>query len=392
MQEEGEQKKKILYVITKGNWGGAQKYVYDLASTLPPQGYEAVVALGEGEHLQLKLEEKNIRVIKLTRSQRDISFFKDFSLLFDLMRLYRQERPDVVHLNSTKIGGLGALVGRITGVKKIIFTAHGWAFNEKRPDWQRVLIKILHWFTVLLCHQTICIAKREYDQMINWPWTKGKLIVVYNGQSEINFKTPHEAKQFILSRIPLDATLPETATWIGTIAELHKNKGLDYATEAINLFIKNNPEQPLFFFVIGGGEERARLEKLISETGLENNFFLLGMIDDAKTYLKAFDIFTLTSRKEGLPYSLLEAGLASLPVIATNVGGIGEILTESSTWHIETSTGILVRPGHPKEIKIALEKLVFDPKLRQTLGLNLKAKVEKDFSIERMIEKTVALY
>lgn len=393
MQEDNEQRKKIIYVITKGNWGGAQKYVYDLATSLPQEKYDIAVALGEGEQLAAKLGEKNIKVIKLSRSQRDINFFKDFGLLFDLIRLYQKEKPDIVHLNSSKIGGVGALAARIYNLLQVrnrkklrtIFTAHGWAFNERRPDWQRAIIKILHWITVILCHQTICIAKKEYDQMINWPWTKGKLTVIYNGQNEIDFKTPHEAKQFILSKVPLVAALPETASWIGTVAELHKNKGLDYAIEAINLFIKNNPEQPIIFFVIGEGEERRDLEKMIVENGLENNVFLLGAIDNAKTYLKAFDIFTLTSRKEGLPYSLLEAGLASLPVIASNVGGIGEIIESEKT-------GLLIRPGHPKEIKIALEKLVFDRKLRENLGHNLYIKVKENFSIEQMIEKTINLY
>jgi glycosyltransferase involved in cell wall biosynthesis len=393
MQEDNEQRKKILYVITKGNWGGAQKYVYDLATSLPQEKYDIAVALGEGEQLAAKLGEKNIKVIKLNRSQRDINFFKDFGLLFDLIRLYQKEKPDIVHLNSSKIGGVGALAARIYNLLQVrnrkklrtIFTAHGWAFNERRPDWQRTIIKILHWITVILCHQTICIAKKEYDQMINWPWTKGKLTVIYNGQNEIDFKTPHEAKQFILSKIPLVAALPETASWIGTVAELHKNKGLDYAIEAVNLFIKNNPEQPIIFFVIGEGEERRDLEKMIVENGLENNVFLLGAIDNAKTYLKAFDIFTLTSRKEGLPYSLLEAGLASLPVIASNVGGIEEIIESEKT-------GLLIRPGHPKEIKIALEKLVFDRKLRENLGHNLYIKVKENFSIEQMIEKTINLY
>jgi len=139
-----EKRTKIFYLITKGNFGGAQRYVYELASSLPTSDYEVSVILGEGETLAKKLAEKNIRTIRLPELGRDINLGGDWSVFWSLYRIFRRERPDIIHLNSSKIGGLGSLAGRLAGVKKIIFTGHGWPFNEKRPWLQKKIISFYH--------------------------------------------------------------------------------------------------------------------------------------------------------------------------------------------------------------------------------------------------------
>ena len=106
-------KTKILYLITKGNWGGAQRYVFDLATNLPKNEWDVVVVHGKGEILAEKLKKNEIRTIQLKNSQRDINPFKDLLLFFELLGLYKREKPDVVHLNSSKIGFLGALTALI---------------------------------------------------------------------------------------------------------------------------------------------------------------------------------------------------------------------------------------------------------------------------------------
>ena len=400
MNSESDKKKKVLFVITKGNWGGAQKYVYDLATNLPNDQFEPVVALGEGDVLEHKLAEKNIRTIKLLRSKRDINFLRDLSLLFDLIHLIGTEKPNLVHLNSSKIGGLGALAVRLHNLKikifswlpglrakhppytKSVFTAHGWAFNEERSDWQKTIIGLSHWLTVILAHQTICVARREYGQMAAWPGTRNKMSVIHNGVTSTPFLTREEARLRLRSLLHPEQKLKPTDYWIGTIAELHKNKGLDFLIESISQLSQS--EKYPGVFIIGEGEERTDLEKLIAEKNLNDQVFLVGEQSNAKQYLKAFDLFILPSRKEGLPFALLEAGEAGIPVIASRVGGIPEVITED--------TGILVGVGNIKEITLALDKLMTDEQHSQQLASNLKTKIEQEFSLEQMLEKTINLY
>src|SRR3989344_6349366 len=155
-----EKRQKILYVITKSNWGGAGRYVYDLATTFK-KDHEVVVALGGNGILAEKLRSQNIPVIHIKNLDRDIHFFKEVSAFFRLYHTFRMEKPDVIHLNSPKIGGLGALAARLARVKKIIFTSHGWAFNEDRSLLEIAIIKILSWITIFLSHEVIVLSEKE---------------------------------------------------------------------------------------------------------------------------------------------------------------------------------------------------------------------------------------
>ena len=344
-------KQKILFIITKSNWGGAQRYVFDLATHLPKDKFEVIVAFGQDGELSKRLAESGIRTISIPRLARDVNPLPDAMVIFDLIKIFRREQPDVIHLNSAKIGGLGALAGKLCNLlqapsskpqARIMYTVHGWTFNEKRPMWQKAVIKFLQWLNVVLCHSVIVIAQREYEQMAELPFTKKKLVLIHNGLTEITFKSREESRKELGTRISCDIS---QGFVIGTISELHKNKGLDFIIEAMGQIKKTRPEA--IFVIISGGELRTVLEAQIKKRDLENSVFLLGAIPNAREYLKAFDIFTLTSRKEGLPYVILEAGAAGLPVIASKVGGIPEIMEDGKS-------GLLVNPKNTGELEHAL--------------------------------------
>lgn len=373
---DSRKKKKVLYMITKGNFGGAQRYVFDLAVSIPKEKFEVVVACGEGETLKEKLKENNIRVIEIPSLQRNISFTKDIFALMETIKIIKDERPDILHLNSSKMGGIGALAGRILKVPKIIFTGHGWAFNEERGVLSKSAIAVAHWMTIVLCHKTIAVSKRVADQISRFPLVKNKIIQIYNGIGEIKFLEKEEARRQIAPEI-------KESFWIGTISELHKNKGLDFLIEAFAGVYKNRSN--IACVIIGGGEEKENLQKIAKKFGIENKVYFLGFIKNASRFLKAFDIFTLTSRTEAFPYAPLEAGLAGLPVVASWVGGIPEIITNEES-------GRLARVGNVEEIWEDLSEMIANQEEAKTLGKNLKEKIESDFSLEKMIEKTINLY
>jgi glycosyltransferase involved in cell wall biosynthesis len=301
--EKNQEKKllKILHIITKGSpFGGAQKYLYELATSLPQDQFESVVLVGQGEELPKKLETQHIRIIRLSDLGRDINVLSEFKVFWQLVHILKTEQPHVVHLNSSKIGGLGALAVRFVNLlsyskilnlkSKIycIYTAHGWAFNEKRSTFELVTIQFLSWITIMLCHTVIVIAKNEEAQALNMPFTQGKVKLVYNGIEKIDFKTKTEARNFLLEKHP---DIPPHSTWIGTVAELHKNKNLSSAITALRDIPGN-----IVFLIIGEGEERKHLTEQIKIHDLDKKVFLLGKIENAGTYLKAFDT-TLHQRR-----------------------------------------------------------------------------------------------
>lgn len=370
---------KILYVVTKSNWGGAQRYVYDLATNIPREIFEPVVIFGGEGELKEKLLNKNIRFMSIPRLNRDISLFDDFYVFFKLLKIFSEERPDIVHLNSSKIGGLGALAGRLTGVPKIIFTAHGWPFKEDRPWWQRIFIKFISWLTVALSHITITVSKKDFSDSPSFFLNKNKLRFIHNGAENRVVEFRDNARR----ALSLKDKLSLSRVAIGTIAELHKNKGLSYAVKSAKILADDKVNAT--FVIIGEGEERKKIEEMIAMKNLKKDVVLLGKRSDAAKFLLAFDIFFLSSIKEGLPYVLLEAGAAGLPVVATEVGGTPEIID-----HMKN--GILVPPKNPKAMAEAIKFLIDNPEKRKEFGEKLKEKIEKEFKLETMVKKTVDIY
>ncbi len=370
-------KQKLLICITKSNWGGAQKYVYDVAVAAKNNNYDVVVLLGGEGELKQKLLHQNIGTITLKNSRRDINITREFGLLFELIKIFRHEKPDIVHLNSSKIGFIGALAGRITGIKKVIFTVHGWAFNENRNIFQRYIFRFLQILNLALAHRVIVVSQSLRNQVSSF---SKKIIVINNGIENINFKNREGARADLLSKIKDKIVVPENCIWIGTISELHKNKGLEYALDALSEINKE-----FIFFVIGEGEERKVLEKKVAKHGLEKKIFFIGHLENASSYLKAFDIFTLTSITESFGFVILEAGLAEIPVVASSVGGIPEIIENNVD-------GLLVGVKEPRKIKEAIESLIENSHLRKVLGEKLGEKVRTKFTVQEMLLKTFEAY
>lgn len=387
--------KKILYIITKSNWGGAQKYVYDLASTIPKDSYTTVVATGGCGELTEKLAEAKIRTVSIPHLGRDVSIFDDLLVFFFLLKLFKTERPDIVHLNSSKIGGLGALAGRVYNLLntfkkpeffpriKIIFTAHGWAFGEPRRSFlQRKLIKFLSWLTVILSHKTITVSNFDLKQIENTPFVKNKILTIYNGVNESEFTERVCAREKLLGE---KAVQFKNTIWLGTIAELTNNKGLEYSIRAVNNIAGKSVTPQFTYIIIGEGEDEKKLSKLIKKLQLDDVVFLIGHKKDAFSLLKAFDIFLLPSLKEGLPYTLLEAGLAQIPIIASNVGGISEIIDHKKS-------GILTEAKKVDDIVNAINSIVYKKVQAEQFSKELFRKIRKKFSREEMLSKTKLLY
>ena len=380
---------KILQVITKSNWGGAQRHVFDIASECKKLGHTVSVALGQTDtesELASRLTTAGIRTIPIDTLGRDVNIARDGASIGAIMRAISSEKPDVIHLHSPKAAGLGALSARILGTEKIVYTVHGWAFNEDRSLIQKTGIAFFSWLTMMLATDVILLSEYELAQAQSFPFVSKKLSLIPLGIHAPKYLSQKAAREALSAKlVSLGHTRTEVKGThvIGTISELHPNKGLIYAINAVSALIPTYPD--IMFIVIGEGEQRPYLEALIKEKGLSNNVFLLGKISDAATYLKAFNVFSLTSLKEGLPYALLEAGLADLPVITTSVGGIPEIVHDMHS-------GILIQPKKTREIEYAFNFIFKHKSVQKDYGKALHTTIAERFKIESMLTRTITLY
>ncbi len=369
----------ILYVITKGTWGGAQRYVYDLAVAAKARGHLVTVACGGHGELVQRLTECGIPVVLIPGLARDVRLGADLRALIGLVRLIHRERPYVVHANSSKAGLIAMLAARITFVPHILFTAHGWAWNELRPRWQKRVFKLLHFVTVLLAHRVIAVSNAIREDALWMPLVSKKIYVVHLGISPLQLVPRTEARLFI--EHTLDASLPASAVWIGALAELHPTKGLDVLIRAFARLL----DTEAVLVLIGGGEDRGRLVALAHMLKVESRVFFVGHIQDAARILPALDIFALPSHSEALGYVLLEAGQSQLPVVASNVGGIPEIITHEVT-------GLLSPAGDDTLLATNLRTYIEHPELRSQYAQSLHDRVLTEFSNDRMLEETFPLY
>lgn len=380
--------KKILYIITKSNWGGAQRYVHELATFLPQERYQIAVACGGNGLLAQKLAEQGLTVFAVKNFERDIDFIKEVKAGYELFHIIQEFKPDIVHLNSSKAGGVGALVSRLVGVKKIIFTAHGWAFNEPKNIIWRSIVWFFSYVTALLVHQVITVSHYDTEHCV-LPLLRHKISYIPNGLPYIAFKTKQNAREFFREKTGLlEADCHKNVLWIGTIAEYVKNKNLLLAIQSVKKLIDSGVQ--CYYFIIGAeGDEKESLEKFIEANKLTAHVFLIGFLYDARTYLKAFDVFVLPSLKEGLPYALLEAGQAGIASIASNVGGIPEIVEDGIS-------GLLINPRSEDELFTALTSLQQTENLRQEYGQALNDRILTKFGGSSgtlpMINKTLEVY
>jgi len=398
--------KKILYIITQSEFGGAQRYVFDLAANLSGEFNICVAAGGNpnGELFQ-KLKEKNIKNIYLRNLKRAINPWHDSQAFLEIRRLIKNEQPDVVHLNSTKAGIIGSLAARSCFMLRVpccvVYTAHGWVFNEPMPWLKKKAYLWLEKFTARYKDKIICVSKYDRQTALKKSFSNDKLLTIHNGINfeKLNFLPKEEARKALSAKIPLNPpfkkgeenlsmTQPinDSATQIiGTIANLYKTKGIEYLIEAANILYTKHLIQNTKFIVIGKGAERSKLETLIKKYSLENNFFLTGHIQEARKYLKAFDIFVLPSVKEGFPYALLEAASAEIPIIATEVGGVPEIIKNNKTC-------ILAKTKNSQDLAEKINEILNNRELSETMTRNAANSVKENFSLQRMIEQTKKAY
>lgn len=304
---------KILYAVTKSSWGGAQRYVFDMATASKTAGHDVVVAFGGAGQLKDKLEAAGIRTISLPIENK-ASLGAILHTKKILQNIFLQEKPDVIHLNSSLVGISGALAARSASrrnkIKKVIFTDHGWAFKEARSLFQKMAIWCVSWLTALLVDRVIAVSDDELRLTRGMPFVGNKAVRIYNG---IDANMQFGSGQIIRDAFPVGAHIT------GTVGDLTKNKN------QISLIEEAQNKPDMYVAIVGEGELRPYLENKIKEYKLEDRIKLFGF-QPAADVMKGFDTFALPSIKESLGYVILEARAAGILVVANRIGGIPEAL------------------------------------------------------------------
>lgn len=354
---------KILIIITKGNIGGATNFVFWLAEKLKEKGIEVKVGFGEGEYLKENLKKEKIDFINFHWLKRTKNPLANLLFIFEIKKFLEKEKFNVVHFNSTNalFGAIGAKISK--SKPKTIFTFHGLSIldpNYKTPfKWFYFLI-----FKFLLKFIDIPV----FVCQANLKWAKEKKlikegVVIYNGIETPEFLERELARRFFERKIKISL---KDRFLIGSIGRLDYSKNYEFLIKIFPEILKVKPETILI--IIGEGQERKKLERLIEKLNLKEKIFLIGEIKDASKYLRGFDLFVLPSRYEGLAITLIETLFAQIPVLASNVGGNEEIVGKECVFELNHKKEFLEKLKEPKIPKTPLE--IF--KIERMLGNYLK--------------------
>ncbi|MFA6608883.1 MAG: glycosyltransferase family 4 protein [Candidatus Paceibacterota bacterium] len=370
----------VLHIITRASWGGAQRYVYDIA--IDTKEYIQAVATESSGALVDELRKQGVTVYPLSYARRSILPLYDLRTFFDIIHLLRRVKPDVVHLHSSKMGLIGGLACRIVGTKKIIFTIHGWPYNEDRPKPILFIFKALSLITLMCSHKAIAVSKAVMRTR-PFGFLGNKITQIYLAIQQPKYKEKNKAREVLLRKTPFIKDINSEIILFGIIGELTKNKGHSTLFKAFKEVNLAHPETKLI--CIGNGSMLPELHTLARNLEIDDNIAWIHNLNDAAIFMKAFDVVVTSSYTEALGYAPLEAGLASVARVATNVGGLPEIIKNDVT-------GLLVPRGDENMLAKALIKCVENENLRNRLGEQARVDLQPFTDLKKMRSSVYELY
>lgn len=366
-------KTSVFEIIADSSLTGAPRHLLTLLSGIDRNKFVVSVILPEGE---LVSELKKIKIPVFTVPMKGKS---DLVASSSIKKIIKKYEPDIIHTHGQRAGLLGRLAVRDLPVTRI-HTEHTYTSNFKLDN------SLLHWSHLRAMamldrwtHKTIAVSNAVKTFLISAGITKAdKVLTIYNGiESQISKISAQQIKEF-----KSQFGLTSSDLVIGTVGSLNKHKDTATLIRAFSTMIKKWPHLKLL--LIGRGELQPQLKNLVKKLGISERVIFAGSMKDIDTAMSVFNIFILPSRSEAFGLTILEAMRANIPVIASRVGGIPEIITHNYN-------GMLVEHGDPKKLASAIMKLLNDKKLQKKF-ISHYSETLKKFSARSMIKQTEELY
>ena len=386
-------KTRVIHIITRLDKGGSAETTLHIVSSLNMEKYDVFLAHGLSRESNMSImekevvesdlllaEAKGVRVFALPSLVRRLSFKNDLLAFINIYRLIKRIRPHIVHTHTSKAGLLGRLASFLARVPIIIHTPHGHVFHSYYgPVMTKVFVfaeKILSFIT----DKITALTNRERDEHLEEGIASiEKYVVIHSGVMldrlmNMNIDAGAVRGEFGIA---------QDSNVIGVVGRLVPIKGHKYLVSAAKRIIKEF-RNTVFVFV-GDGYLSSRLERQAESVGVRKNIIFTGWRKDAVEILDLFDILVLPSLNEGMGKVLVEGMALGKPIIASNVGGIIDLVRNGEN-------GILVPPGDSDALGEAILQLLKDKNLSEKLGKNGKAMVYPEFDASVMVKQIDDLY
>lgn len=377
-------KKTIVRIVTRTNVGGPALHTTLLTQGLAPDRYRSWLVRGqvdEGEEdYMLWQNRRPRRLIDLPQLQKKISIFKDLQASLSLFSLIRRLRPDIVHTHMAKAGLIGRLAAKAAGVPVIIHTYHGHVLKGYFPKNKERFYTLLERWLARFSTTLITVSET----------VKNELLEMKIGRAEQYRVIPlglnldrYLASAALRGRLKQELGFPEQSTLISLVGRLVPIKRQQDFIEAAQRILVDQPDAQ--FLLVGDGEDKPRLQQQVRRLNLTQNVHFLGWRRDLDRIYADTDVVVLTSDNEGLPVSIIEAMASGCPVVATKVGGVGDLVEDQQT-------GVLVKPRDIQALAEAVKTLTRSKDLAGKWGQTAQRLAKDRYGAERLVRDIDNLY
>ena len=355
----------ILFAITRADAiGGAQVHVKDLAISLQRDRHKVLVLTGREGIYNEDLKQSGIESVACESLSNDLNPVADGKTLRYLLYIINLFKPDLIAAHSSKAGVLARLASKIARVP-CTFTAHGWAFTPGISEPKRTVYKWIEALAAPLADKIICVSEHDRQIATKIGMDSRQLVTIHNGMKDITSKLMSNPGQ-------------SSPVKIAMIARFDKQKDHETLIEAFK-------DLDAELVLVGDGVNLKPIRQKVEQLGIGRKVSFLGFRQDIPEILAEVQIFALISNWEGLPCTIIEAMRAGLPVVASDVGGVKEMV-------IEDETGYVVPPKNVNLLNQRLSRLIEAQQLRIDMGQKARQKYESQLTFQHMYEKTLAVY
>ena len=370
---------KIVHLVTRLELGGAQQNTLYCVEHHDRARFEVGLWAGEGGILDAKaraIGRADVRILPWL--VHPIAPARDVAAVVRLASMLRD--VDLLHTHSSKAGILGRAAARLANLPGVVHTVHGWSFNDAQPALTRRFFVEAERAAARVTDRMVCVARFDRDLgLASGIGHASQYRILRSGIDPSLYVAPAGARERLRASI---GAAPEDIV-VGSITNFKPQKGPLDLVEAARL--ARLRDRRLLFVIVGDGPLRAEVVSAIARAELNGAVHLLGWRDDVPELLAAMDIFFLTSLFEGLPRVVLQAVAASVPVVATDTGGVAEVV-------VDGESGLLVPSGNPAAAAAAVVALAADAGARGRFAQAAQLRLSEEFDIRRMVPDLEDLY
>lgn len=368
-------------MVAESTGGGTARYLLDTCTALQDRGHRVhlICAIEREREFSSKLERLRARGVEISivPMRRAVRPDRDLVALVALCRLLRRNRPDILHVHSSKAGALGRMAGWLLNIHPIVYTPHAYAFqNRATPLRSRLYLrfeKMLGW----MADAVVAVSPSERDLTLRHGLQRpDRVHVILNGVAHFSAPRPREP-------LPDPAAAPGSCLRLGFVGRLEQQKQPLLLVELAAELARRGLSSSLL--VAGGGRLIDLCREQATRRGRPSSLQFLGHVEDLDAFYRQLDVFVTTSQYEGCSYAILDAMAAGLPVVGFQVPGLTDLVTPYEN-------GLLATPFSVPHLAEHIEWLALHPDRRGPMGEMGRQRVRLAHCLERQVDQLVNRY